>query len=249
MLIILEARNAQILLCRKIDPSPLRGLLPEGWVCEYRGTFYFFPMTHGRPVPNFSYGEWSAPQFRSRPTWQGRGLNIGMLDTRDEWRNDWCNIFPELLPDQYRIVRVGPSVDGITWRPTPGVSSAMEELFPDGVLACNRRGEVMFYRQRSLPYGEITLPRSNSLQRDFDFEADDRITTLNRIPPFLRCMHFPEELDHRQRQVVVGPKIAAYKRRRAMCWGLVGRIIDFVSWAFTGIDPREVNTRDSNRRI
>jgi len=248
MLIILEARNSQILLCGKIDPSPLRGLLPEGWVCEYHGMFYFFPMEQGRPVPNFAYAEWAVPQPESRPRRHSRGLLLGTLDSRDEWRNDWCYIFPERLPDQYRIVRVGQTVDGITWRPTPGVSSAMEELFPDGVLACNRRGVVMFYRQRALRQENRTLPQSNTLQRDFDFDLDDRITTLNRIPPFLRCMHFPEELDHRQRQVVVGPKIAAYKRRRAMCWGLVGRVIDFVSWAFTGIDPREVSTRDSNRR-
>lgn len=241
MLIILEARNADILLCGKIDPSPLRGLLPEGWVCEYRGTFTFFPLERGRPVPNFAYAEWAVPQVNARSGLCGRGLFIGRLDSRDEWRNDWCTIFPERLPDHYRIVRVGPSVDGITWQPTPGVSSAMEELFPNGVLACNRRGDVMFYRQRALQQETRTLPQSNSLQRDFDFQADDRLTTLNRIPPFLRCMHFPEELDHRQRQVVVGPKIAAYKRRRAMCWGLVGWLIDFISWAFTGIDPREVH--------
>lgn len=247
MLIILEARNLQILLCGKINVTPLRGLLAEGWVCEYHGNFWFFPLAGGRPVPNFSYGEWAVLQPETREHRHGRGLFLGTLNTRDEWRNDWCYIFPELLPDQYRIARVGPSVDGITWQPATGVSSAMEELFPDGVLAGNRRGAVRFYRQRSLRDGNITLPRSNRLQRDFDFDADDRITTLNHIPSFLRCMYFPEELDHRQRQVVVGPKIAAYKRKRAMCWGLVGRIIDFVSWAFTGIDPREVRTRDSDR--
>ena len=241
MLIILEARNIQIWLCRNIDPSPLRGLLPEGWVCEYRGRFDFFPLAGGRPVPNFAYGAWAVPQVNDRSGLRGQGLFIGQLSNRDEWRNDWCTIFPERLPDQYRIVRVGPTVDGITWQPAPGVSSAMEELFPDGVLACNRRGDVMFYRQRSLQQGNMTLPQSNSLQRDFDFQADDRVTTLNRIPPFLRCMHFPESLDHRQRQVVVGPTIAAYKRRRAMCWGFVGWLIDFISWAFTGIDPREVH--------
>lgn len=247
MLIILEARNEQILLCGKIDPSPLRGLLPEGWVCAYRGDFWFFRAEHGRPVPNFDYREWAVPQPGLRECRHGRGSLLGTLDVRDEWRNDWGKIFPERLPDQYRIVHVGPSVDGITWQPTQGVSSAMEELFPDGVLACNRRGDVRFYRQQSLQHGNTTLPQSNRLQRDFDFEADERLTTLNRIPSFLRCMHFPEALDHRQRQVVVGPTIAAYKRRRAMCWGLVGRIIDFVRWAFTGVDPREASTRDSNR--
>lgn len=242
MLIILEARNEQILLCGKIDPSPLRGLLSEGWVCEYQGRFDFFPLADGRPVPNFAYAEWAVLHAGDRSGRRGRGLFLGSLDARDEWRNDWGQIFPERLPDQYRIVRVGPSVDGITWQPTPGVSSAMEELFPDGVLACDRRGVVMFYRQRSLQQGNSTLPQSNTLQRDFDFAADDRLTTLNRIPPFLRCMHFPEELDHRQRQVAVGQKVAAYKRRRARCWGLVGWLIDFISWAFTGIDPREVRT-------
>lgn len=245
MLIVLEARNVQIWLCRKIDPPPLRGPLPEGRAREHRGDFWFFHAEHGRPVPNFDYGEWAVPQPGLRACRHGRGLFLGTLDTRDEWRNDWNKIFPERLPDSYRIVRVGPSVDGITWQPTPGVSSAMEELFPDGVLACNRRGDVRFYRQRSLQHGNITLPQSNRLQRDFDFEADARLTTLNRIPSFLRCMHFPESLDHRQRQVVVGAKIAAYKRKRAMCWGLVGWVIDFVSWAFTGIDPREGSTRDS----
>lgn len=249
MLIILRARNAQILLCESIDPSPLRGLFPEGWVCEYRGTFTFFPLAGGRPVPNFDYAEWAVLRAGDRSRRCGQGLFIGMLDSQDAWRNDWCDIFPERLPDTYRIVRVGPSVDGITWQPVPGVASAMEELFPDGVLACNRRGDVMFYRQQSLQYGNKMLPQSDRLQRDFDFAADERLTTLIRIPPFLRCMHFPEELDHRQRQVPVGAKVAAHKRMRARCWGLVGWLIDFISWAFTGIDPREAGTRDSNRRV
>lgn len=230
---MVEHRSEQHRLASLIDPSPFAGLFPEGWICVANGYYKFAPLEYGRPYYNTG-----TQMYDQRPGYPYSSMKyIGY--TEHGWGADWNFAFPQRLRDSFRIVRVGPSVDGLHWQWSPDKSDAIPELFPDGVLACNRAGHVRLFVGGSNAYGL----KPDSRNADWQFNNHSRswygTDSGKEIPSFLRCFNFPAHLDYQKRAVRVGPREARRRAIRGFGYGIVGKLIDTAKWATTGIWPEQ----------